>query len=89
MIPYFDDMADVGRRTPRGKDGKTYYVSADMGYKEWEKSFADGDKLGLQQVMPDDTMNFMDITNEWTATKGKRGSISGKQEYIVNGEGMS
>ena len=27
----------------------------------------------------------MDITNEWTKTKGMTGTITGKQEYIVNG----
>ena len=51
--PYFGDEFDsVGERAARGEDGKTYYVSADMTYEEWKKSFVDGDteardRLGL------------------------------------------
>lgn len=26
-------------KTPRNEDGKTYYVPADMTYREWEKQF--------------------------------------------------
>lgn len=43
-VPYFeDDFGVVGERAARGEDGKTYYVPADMTYKEWKKSFVDGD----------------------------------------------
>jgi SPP1 gp7 family putative phage head morphogenesis protein len=54
-IPYFDDdFGSVGERAARGEDGKTYYVPADMTYKEWQKSFLDGgDKSGLQEVKSD------------------------------------
>ena len=55
-IPYFDDWEEFGitpERAARGEDGKTYYVPADMTYKEWQKSFVDGDKTGLQEVTPD------------------------------------
>lgn len=54
-VPYFDDEFDaVGERAARGADGKTYYVPADMTYKQWEKSFVDGDKADLEQItMPD------------------------------------
>lgn len=56
-VPYFDDEFDsVGERAARGEDGKTYYVPADMTYKEWQKSFVDGDKTGLQEATPDDTI---------------------------------
>lgn len=42
-VPYFEeDFGQVGKRAARGEDGKTYYVSADMIYKEWKKSFVDG-----------------------------------------------
>lgn len=45
-VPYFDDdFGVVGERAARGEDGKTYYVPADMTYKEWEKAFVDGDKI--------------------------------------------
>lgn len=56
-VPFFDDEFDsVGERAARGEDGKTYYVPADMTYKEWQKSFVEGDKSGLQEVAPDDTI---------------------------------
>lgn len=35
-VPYFDDNDDDGQRAARGSDGKTYYVPADMTYKEWK-----------------------------------------------------
>nr|DAI01583.1 MAG TPA: minor capsid protein [Caudoviricetes sp.] len=44
-IPYFDDWKELGidsERVARGEDGKTYYVPADMSYKEWEKKVANG-----------------------------------------------
>ncbi len=52
-VPYFDDeFNSIGERAARGDDGQTYYVPADMTYKEWAKSFAEGggDKNGLQEV---------------------------------------
>lgn len=56
-VPYFDDEFDsVGERTARGEDGKTYYVPANMTYKQWQKSFVQGDKTGLQEATSDDTI---------------------------------
>ena len=57
-VPYFDDdFGSVGERVARGQDGKTYFVPADMTYKEWEKSFLTGDdKSGLQEIPADDTI---------------------------------
>lgn len=56
-VPYFDDEFDnVGERAARGEDGKTYYIPANMTYKEWQKSFVEGDKTGLQESTPDDTI---------------------------------
>lgn len=53
-VPAFDDEFDlIGERAARGKDGKTYYVPNTMTYKEWQKSFVDGDKSGLKEVNPD------------------------------------
>ena len=40
-VPYFDEQFDIGERAARGTDGKTYYVPADMTYKEWEKQYVD------------------------------------------------
>ena len=36
----FEDE-DYGERAARGADGKTYYVPADMTYKDWEKTFVE------------------------------------------------
>lgn len=57
-VPYFDDDFDlVGKRAARGEDGKTYQVPANMTYKEWKEKFVDsGDKSGLNEVEPDDTI---------------------------------
>lgn len=54
-VPSFgDEFDEVGKRAARGKDGKTYYVDANMTYKEWHKAFVEGDKSGLQGVEPDE-----------------------------------
>ena len=53
-VPFFDDEFDsVGERAARGEDGKTYYVPSDMTYKQWQQSFVEGDKTGLQEIKPE------------------------------------
>ena len=49
-VPAFGDEFDkIGERAARNQEtGKTYYVPADMTYREWEKAFVEGDKSGLQ-----------------------------------------
>ncbi len=88
-VPAFGDEFDkIGERAARNQEtGKTYYVPADMTYREWKDSFVDrGDKSGLREVKPDDKISSMnDITQEWTRTKGIKGSVAEKQEYTVNG----
>lgn len=50
-VPYFDDSpGSDGERVARGKDGRTYYVPADMTYKEWRKSFVKSNNPVLIQV---------------------------------------
>ncbi len=45
-VPYSaDDFGKVGERAARAADGKTYYVPADMSYKEWEKKYVSGKNL--------------------------------------------
>lgn len=47
--PYFDDeFTEGGERAARGEDGKTYYVPADMTYKEWKKTFVHDDNTKLE-----------------------------------------
>jgi SPP1 gp7 family putative phage head morphogenesis protein len=60
-VPYFGDEFDnIGERAARDEEGNTYYVPADMTYKDWQKSFVDGDKSALQKVKSDDTMKVKD-----------------------------
>lgn len=52
--PYFDDeFTEEEKRAARGKDGKTYYVPADMSYSSWYKEFvknpAKSDKIKLSE----------------------------------------
>jgi len=57
-VPYFDD--NFTERAARGADGKTYYVDSKMNYKDWKKTFVDGDdKSGLKPV---DNNVIMDVT---------------------------
>ncbi len=58
-VPHFDEnFGQVGERAARDeKTGKTYYVPADMTYKEWKESFVEGgDKSGLQETGTGDTI---------------------------------
>lgn len=67
-VPYFDDdFGSVGERAARGADGKTYFVPADMTYKEWQKAFVDGDKTGLQEASISDTIKTETPMIEQTA----------------------
>lgn len=85
-VPAFgDEFDDLGERAVRGADGKTYYVPANITYKQWQQSFVDGNKSGLQKDKIDDTIISMDITKDWTKTRGKKGSVIEKLSYIVNG----
>lgn len=60
-VPAFADEYDsIGERAARGEDGKTYYVPANMTYKEWKKSFVEGNKTGLQEMSADDIMQEKD-----------------------------
>lgn len=64
--PYFEDDYGVpGKRAARGEDGKTYYVPADMTYKEWQQSFVDsGDKLGLQKTKQNDIVKEVKLKED-------------------------
>jgi hypothetical protein len=59
--PYFDDEFDVpGERAARDKDGNTYYIPADMNYREWEKTFVKDssgsvDKSGGSGIIREET----------------------------------
>lgn len=54
-VPYFDDdFGSVGERAARGADGKTYYIPANMTYRDWQKTFVEGgSKDGLTPTKTD------------------------------------
>ncbi|MCI9641258.1 MAG: minor capsid protein [Eubacterium sp.] len=85
-VPYFDDdFGEIGERAARDADGKTYYVPADMTYKEWEKKYvvdatADADKAMyerykgvLKELSPESLEDFVDIkynnSDKWEQLK--------------------
>jgi len=87
-VPYFDDS--FGERAAKDANGKTYYVPANITYKEWKKRFiidaaTEKDKelyikyksiLGLNS--PDDIENFLKIRyneKEWELFKAYAKSI--------------
>ena len=73
--PYFDDEFDVpGERAARNKDGNTYYIPADMNYREWEKTFVDGgSKEGLEAA--NNKQYFRSISYDGEITQ-KRGNMN-------------
>ena len=73
--PYFDDEFDVpGERAARDKDGNTYYIPADMNYREWEKMFVDGgSKEGFEAA--NNKQYFRSISYDGEITQ-KRGNMN-------------
>ena len=64
-VPFFDDDFDaVGERAARDADGKTYYIPDNMKYKDWQKSFVEGNKSGLQEIKPNDTIEVKESVFE-------------------------
>lgn len=87
-VPFFaDDFGVVGERAARDEaTGETYYVPANMTYKQWKQAFVDGDKSELQEIISDAKIKDMNIiTQTWLKDKGTKGVVSELQEYIING----
>lgn len=74
-VPYFDDEFDVpGERAARDNDGNTYYIPADMNYREWEKTFVKGgSKEGFEAA--DNKQYFRSISYDGEITQ-KRGNMN-------------
>lgn len=82
-VPVFGDEFDhVGERAARGEDGKTYYVPENMTYKDWQKSFVEGDKSGLKEVNPNDTMKKKPEIKELNKLKQSGMTEAEYQEYL-------
>ena len=62
-VPYFDDtLTQTEQRAARGEDGKTYYVPADMTYKQWYEKYvgaddADGFIDKMKEIFPKGFIN--------------------------------
>lgn len=51
-VPAFGDEFDrIGERAARGADGKTYYVPADMTYREWKDIFANENDADMKKAI--------------------------------------
>ncbi len=63
-VPYFDDEFELNtERAARGEDGKTYYVPADMKYKDWKKAFVDGgSKKALENTSKSGKIEIDELT---------------------------
>ncbi len=67
-VPYFDDEFSQGwERAARDEQGKTYYVPANMTYKEWAKAFTEGDKSGIINTVKD--CNSFDNLADYLSSK--------------------
>ena len=75
-VPYFDDtLTQTEQRAARGEDGKTYYVPADMTYKQWyEKYVKSIEKSTGYQYNKDGTVI---ITDDWK----NQGKVTIPREY--------
>lgn len=84
--PYFDDEFDVpGERAARDKDGNTYYIPADMNYREWEKTFVkDGsggvDKSGRSGIIRESNKKSITPISDKAIEKVPEVKISGYTE---------
>lgn len=100
-VPAFGDEFDlIGERAARGEDGKAYYVSADMTYKEWQKAFVNGERSGLQIIKTDDTIKEqgeikrvaeelkVDNFSSSFAEKGERKNTQTFIDYVNGLEGV-
>ena len=84
--PYFDDEFDVpGERAARDKDGNTYYIPADMNYREWEKTFVKDssgsvDKSGRSGIIRESNKKSITPISDKAIEKVPEVKISGYTE---------
>ena len=77
-VPYFNDEFTQGEeRAAKGEDGKTYYVPADMTYKEWREKYVEeaSKQLTLSSGKIGDTDGYSTIESiedfDYNDTKAK------------------
>lgn len=92
-VPYFDDeysdLFDNGSmRAARNEEGKTYYVPADMTYRDWEKKFVvqksktrKNNKITLNKVVS--TANQI-VNSSVQQKEHKESKLTYDEEYAIN-----
>ena len=92
-VPYFaDEYSDLfnngSMRAARNEEGKTYYVPADMNYKEWEKKFVvqksktrKNNKITLNKVVS--TANQI-VNSSVQQKEHKESKLTYDEEYAIN-----
>lgn len=84
-VPYFDDEFTEGeQRAARDGAGKTYYVPADMKYREWEKRYIGKNS---QKMKTDDTewsLKSLEGAKPITSNVSWKDDIPGFDENLVN-----
>lgn len=87
--PVFNDEFDnIGERAAKGEDGKTYYVPADMTYKEWKDSFVQsGSKTELTKTINDSKIKSKgdDVSLEYQRYGRNKETVI-NHTYINSGE---
>lgn len=87
--PSFDDEFTEGeKRAARGADGKTYYVPADMKYREWEERYVKN-KGGPDLTQPQNDSNMAMEGEDMPSEYQRYGRNKGTQinnTYINSGE---
>ena len=73
-IPYDPDFENIGQRAARGGDGKTYYVPADMTYREWKKAFVEGGEK-------DDLLKIFQPVADYKRQDGSFDIEAAKEDY--------
>lgn len=71
--PYFEDVADLGRRFVRNPDGTTDHIPARTSFEEWKKGFVQQTAPAPLRVAPAVKSPLIDVVNEYrkTATPGQ------------------
>lgn len=92
-VPYFDDeYSDLfnngSMRAARNEEGKTYYVPADMTYRDWEKKFVvqksktrKNNKITLNKVVS--TANQI-VNSSVQQKEHKESKLTYDEEYAIN-----
>lgn len=83
-VPYFDDEFNLGERAAKDEDGKTYYVSSDMTYKDWKQSVVDGDIGELQPVVKNDKSDIITDNHLTDDEKYAINKYIGSTSYTLN-----